>query len=54
MTIDEIKTKRAQDSVKFDLAEKIRALLDKARESWEGETDFDEIENEVNELVFGE
>lgn len=54
MTIDQIKTKRAQDAVKFDLAEKIRALLDKARENWDGEEDFDDVENEVNTLVFGE
>jgi hypothetical protein len=55
MTTEEIQEKQTQTMVKFELAKKIRAMLNKARDEYSGTSEeFDEIETEVQDLVFGE
>jgi len=52
MTIKGINQKQAQQSVKFEVAKRIRELLDVARKEYGAdEWDGDEVENEVVELV---
>jgi hypothetical protein len=55
MNMKAIQEKQARENVAYDVALKIRALLDEARKAygpqgWEN----DDVENQVSELVFGE
>jgi hypothetical protein len=52
MTNKQIEARKAQAQVKFDIALKIRAILDEARKAY-GATAWDDedMENEVLELV---
>ncbi len=53
MTVDEIKAQQARQAIRFEIAAKIRELLDEAaekygREDWES----DGLENEIGDMVF--
>jgi len=51
MTIKDIEKEQARRNVPFELAKKIRAMLDEARETVGPSWDDDEMENEVFELL---
>lgn len=54
MTMEEIETKQKNEMVKFELAKKIRKMLDEASEKWDGDDDWSDVEAEIGELIFGE
>lgn len=55
MTIDQIHAVQAQTNVKYDLAKKIREILDAGAEHYGAEQwEEDSVESEVLELVTGE
>jgi hypothetical protein len=55
MTTKDIMAKQAKDNVKYEVALKIRALLDEAAKAY-GKQDWedDNVEAEISELVFSE
>lgn len=53
MDVEQIKEAQRRDNVRFDVAVKIRKLLDKTREEYDGD-DWDSQEEEINRLVFDE
>lgn len=55
MSRNEIEKRQKRENVRFELATRIRDLLDEARKAY-GPTSWDEdgIEDEIADLVFGE
>jgi hypothetical protein len=55
MSVKDIEKRQVKDSVKFELAKKIRAMLDEARKQY-GPTEWDDdgVESEIVELVTAE
>lgn len=55
MSIDQIRTKQLKESVRFELATQIRALLDDAKKKY-GADDWenDDMDNLISDLVFEE
>jgi hypothetical protein len=55
MKVKTIMAKQQKENVKFELAVRIREMLDAAKKEY-GAQDWedDDVENEVSELVFGE
>jgi hypothetical protein len=52
MTIEQITAKQARETVKYEAAKKIRAVLDEAREAYGAEAwDENDVQTEVLELV---
>lgn len=55
MTKTQIEKKAAREMVKFEMAARIREILDAARKEYgAGDWDDDEIENQIADLVFAE
>lgn len=54
MTEKQIRDRQAKENVPYDLAAKIRKMLDEAKSSYKGNWNDDEIEVQVCELVFEE
>lgn len=53
MTMKKIEAEQKKDSIKFELAKQIRALIDAARKEYGADDwDGDDIESRVCELVF--
>ena len=54
MTLKEIAMKQAKDNIKFEVAKKIRQLLDDAKKEYGPGWGDDDIESQIIELVTGE
>lgn len=54
MTEKQIKQRQAAENAPYEIALKIRALLDEAKKSYTGDWDNDAVEERVSELVFEE
>lgn len=54
MKVKTIMQKAARDNVKFELAAKMREMLDAAKKQYGEEWDDDSVEEQIAELVFGD
>jgi len=55
MTLKQIEARQMKENVPFELAKKIRTILDEARKAYgPGEWDDDDVESKIVDLVVGE